>query len=302
MRGQALLVILLIVGIMAAVLAAERFVPEKIQHSSMSREVEGTLAFYLLLEKYTVVSRVEAPLTILEPGTFLMIGPVQSLSPEEQEYLFTWVEQGNRLIIFSENPRIMQQFGSTLSRTQYTCAALAPLRDHWSTNQVRSIFLCHSQSINSDTGDPLFADEGNCVILEVKRGEGEIFLISDTSLVWNSTIDELDNEIFLVQLVFSERIYFDEYHLHSARKEKGVTWESFKAPFTSRYVSFFVQFILTFVLLVAAHGKRFGAPRTLIPREVQSSELVVSAAELYYRARKKEVLKVIDETQRVHKR
>ena len=297
MKGQALFVILFIVAIMVVASFGEYRIPERTVYSSRNREPPGCLAFYLLLEKYTAVERVETDLTTvnLEPGTFLMISPARLLSPEEQERLFMWVEQGNNLVVFSQSPQIMQQFGAKLFETEYTYAFLTPLRDHWSTSHVKSIYIFYSYYFSSDVGDALFADGGKRVIIEIERGTGQIFLISDPSLVQNTRIDELDNEIFLVHLAFSDKVYFDEYHQYTPRVERGVTWGSFTAPFTSRYALFFIQFLLTLALLFIAHGKRFGAPRPVIPREVQSSELVVSAADLYYRARKKEVLEILGE-------
>lgn len=295
MRG-ALFVIFLIVGIVIAVSIGEYFAPERNPHSSRNGEEEGSLAFYLLMEKYTAVGRVDTPLGNLDSGTLLMIGPVRPPSSGEQEYLSEWVEHGNRLVVFSDNPQVMQHFEAVLSPSQDALSVLTPLKDHWSTTHVQAIQVGYSQYFSSHKGDALFADGDKAVVVEMKKGKGEIFLISDTSIVWNAFIDEEDNEIFLVQLSFSDNVYFDEYHLYHLKSEKGITWGSVKTLFSSGYAPFFVQLIVAVALFITAYGKRFGVARPVTPREVQSSELVVSAAELYYKAKKEEVLKVIDNT------
>jgi hypothetical protein len=291
---QALVVILLMVGLLAAAFVGQSFFPEKTPHSSRSREPPGSLAFYLLMEKYTRVERLNTTLGNLEQGTLVIIGPARPLAPEELEYLFGWVEEGNRVVVFSDDLTFMQQFGATLSSTEWDSVILTPLRDHWSTRNVVVIRISYSSFFSSYEGDALFADEENPVIIEIKKGTGEIFLISDTSLVWNKSIDTLDNEVFLVQLSYSGTIYFDEYHLHKLREDRGITWESLKSPFSSRYSSFFIQLLLASALFLVAYGMRFGTARPVTPRAVQSSELVVSAADLYYKAGKKEILKVIN--------
>lgn len=291
-------VIFLVVVIVVAVFVGEHLAPpERNPYSSRNREEEGSLAFYRLLEKYTVVERVDTPLDHLESGTLLMIGPVRPPSLSEQEYLVEWVEKGNKLVVFSDNLQVIQQFGVVLSSSKRTCATLTPLKDHWSTAHVEAIQFSYSRYFSSYKGDALFTDGKKAVVIEMKKGEGVIFLISDTSIVWNSTIDKEDNEIFLVHLALSDKVYFDEYHLYQLKVEKGFTWESVKTLVSSKYLPFFVQLIVVLALFIAVYGKRFGAARPVVPREVQSSELVVSAADLYYKAGKKEALKVIDTVQ-----
>ncbi|MBU7016871.1 MAG: DUF4350 domain-containing protein [Theionarchaea archaeon] len=290
---HALVVILLMVGLLVAAFIGQSFSPEKTQHSSKSREPPGSLAFYLLMEKYTTVQRLNTILGNLEQGTLVIIGPARPLAPEELQYLCEWVEEGSRVVVFSDDPTFMQQLGATLSSTEWDSVILAPLRDHWSTKNVVIIRISYSSFFSSYEGDALFSDEENPVIIEIKKGQGEIFLISDTSLVWNTSIDTLDNEVFLVQLIYSDKVYFDEYHLYKGREDRGITWERLKSPFYSLYSSFFIQLLLAIALFLVAYGIRFGTARPVTPKAVQSSELVVSAADLYYKAGKKEILRVI---------
>ena len=291
---QGFFVILLMAGLLTAAFIGPSSFPENPPHSSRSREPLGSLAFYLLMEKYTTVERLDTSLGDLEAGTLLMIGPVRLLAPEELEYLFEWVEEGNKVVVFSDNLTFMQQFGATLSPTEWDSVILVPLVDHWSTRDVVLIEISYSSFFDSYEGDALFADEDRPVIIEIKRGTGEIFLISDTSLVWNKSVDTLGNEVFLVNLSYSSKVYFDEYHLYQPRGDTGITWESLKSPFSSPYSSFFIQLFLAIALFLVVYGMRFGTARPVPPKRVQSSELVVSAADLYYKARKKDVLKVID--------
>ncbi|MBU7026833.1 MAG: DUF4350 domain-containing protein [Theionarchaea archaeon] len=295
MKWQSVFVVLLIIGIAVAVSIGESYAPQRNPYSFKSREDTGSLAFYLLLQKYTTVERVETSLKDLESGTLLMIGPARPPSDTEMGYLFIWVRQGNRVIVFSDDPQVMKAFGATVSAGQKRSVVIPPFKDHRSTQNVEAVALVYYQYFTTYTGDVLFADGDNPVIIVMSKGKGEIFLVSDTSIVWNINVNDADNEIFLVQASLSDTVYFDEYHLYHLKKEKGISLKSFGTLF-SGYRPFFVQFMITLALFLVAYGKRFGVARPVAPQEVQSSELVVSAAELYYKAKKEEVLKVIDNT------
>ena len=290
-----LFVILLIVGITIAVSVGQSYAPgEENPYSSENEKEPGSLAYYLLLKEYTSVERLKNSFGDLEQGTVLMINPVWVPSPTEKNTLFTWVSQGNKLVVFSSNPEVMQAFGATLKPRGRRRVTVYPVKEHWSTQDVRAITVVYDKFFWSHTGDVLFADDGNPLIVEVEKGKGHIFLISTPSLVSNTEIDLVDNEIFLVQLSLSDKVYFDEYHARLLRKGEGINLETFKIVFTSRYVSFFVQLMLAVTFFLFAHGKRFGVSRPLPAREVQSSELVLSAADLYYKAGKKEILEMIE--------
>ncbi len=295
MKWQGILfVIVLVVGIVVAAAVGESYNPRMHPHSSKNPDPEGCLAFFLLLNEYTDVKRLET-FTDLDPGTLLMIDPVQ-LSSDEKAYLLKWVEQGNRLIVFSDDMKMMWYFGAALSESQRTHAVVAP-ELHWSTENVEFLDVVYTMYFSSLNEEVIASDGDQPLIIEVNRGEGDIFLVSTLYLVENGHIDKKDNEIFLVQLSLSDTVYFDEYHLYELRKEREASIENVKATFTFRYRSFFIQLILVIALFLIVYGKRFGVARSEPPREVQSSELVVSAADLYYKAGKKEVLEIIPETE-----
>lgn len=295
MKWQSVLfVILLIAAIVIVVSIGESYAPQANPYSSKDDGDRGSLAFYLLLQEYTTVERVETALKNLEPGTLLMVGPVQAPSAAEMKYLSSWLEQGNRVVVLSDDPQVMQKFGVTLSAAEKSYAVIPPLKDHWSTQNVKELTILYTRYFTSHTGEVLFADGDNPVIVEVKKGKGELFLIGTTSLAWNGNIMNSDNEIFLVNVSLSDTVYFDEYHLYQLKRELGFNLESFKTLFTG-YTPFFVQLLAALALFMVAYGKRFGVARRVTPPEVQSSELVISAADLYYRAKKEEVLEILEE-------
>lgn len=297
-----LFVIILVAGIVIIVSVGEIYTPQMNPHSSKNRDLEGTLALYLLLEKYTAVERVETSFENLGPGTLLMIGPVKTPSSQEMTSLLAWVQQGNRVVVFSDDPQVMQAFGANLSSPGDHVAVIPPSQEHWSTRNVRAIKLYYHRSFTSYEGDVLFADRNNPVVVAVTKGEGEIFLINDTSLAWNINILNEDNGIFLVQVSLADKVYFDEYHLYALKRERGITLEALKSVFVSGYSSFFIQLVMAVTLFLVAHGKRFGVLRPVRPPEVQSSELVFSAADLYHRAGKKEVLKILEEKKKKYEK
>ncbi len=291
---QGVFVFLFVTGIVVLLFIGEAYLPQVNPYSSSNRGPQGSLAFYLLLQEYTEVERITAPFENLGPGTLIMVAPLRVATPEEKWYIYEWVEEGNRLIVFSDSPQIMQSFGGGLSQVEDSLVFLTPEKDHWSTEHVKSIYVMYSQYFAFHQGDVLFADRGKPIVVEIKRGEGEIFLVTTTSLVWNVNIAEADNEIFLVQLSLADKVYFDEYHSYTRKEERGIHWKDLKSVF-SGHSTFFIQLTVAVALLLIGYGKRFGVPRPLLPREVQSSELVVSAADLYYKARRKEVLAMVGE-------
>jgi hypothetical protein len=289
------LVILLIVGVIIVVSIGESYSPQKNPYSSRETGYTGTLAFYLLLEEYTDVRRIETSLEnrTLESGTFIMVEPLQKPSHKEMEYLDTWVRQGNRVLVFTSDLIIAEAFGVPLSAPDGSSVTVPPVTDHWSTQDVRAIHVWYDQYFTSPGGTVLFADGDKPLVVAIKKGEGELIMICTPSVVQNYNINEMDNEIFLVQAALSDVVYFDEYHSYILKREHGINLESLKVLF-SGYTPFFIQLLLACALFLVAYGKRFGVPRPYTPPEVQSSELVVFAANLYYKGKKKEILDILD--------
>ncbi|MBU7044604.1 MAG: DUF4350 domain-containing protein [Theionarchaea archaeon] len=297
MKYQGLLTILLLTGvIIGLIFLGETYTPEPSTHSSTSAQPEGTLAYYLLLETYTAVERLDAPPRNLESGTLVMVEPIRIPTAEEMEYLLQWVEKGNRFLIFSHNQHLLNYFQMPLSSGPQKSVILRPHAVHWSSHQVDALSLTYTHYFNThpSSGIVLFSDEGHPLIYEIHYGAGAVFLMSTSSLVQNKTIDSADNEIFLTQLALSEKVYFDEYHLYIVKEEKDVVWSTLPMLFSSSYSLAFIQIGVTIGLFFIAYGKRFGTPRPPPPRKVQSSELVESAATLYLRAGKKHILQIID--------
>ncbi|MBU7015148.1 MAG: hypothetical protein HXS52_03495 [Theionarchaea archaeon] len=289
--AHVLTLVVFVVGVVSVAVIAEQ-VNLPPAHSSKDAEEMGTLAFYLLMEKYTEVERIKDTIEALDPGSLLLIYPVRPLAPEEKEHVLTWVKEGNRLIIFTESPEIAEDFGVNITPAEDGLASITP-NDHWSTRDVHMVRVRYQQSIDTDV-NIILADAENVLAAEIPYGLGEIVVITCTSLVENYSIDRADNEIFLVRLSLSEKVYFDEYHLYLIDQSTGMTLSKIKTAFSSRYSSFFIQLIITITIFMVSYGKRFGKARPSVTRGVQSSQLVTSAAELYYRARKKEILDLIE--------
>jgi hypothetical protein len=290
--AQGFILIVFVVGIVSVSIIAERSSIPVTAHSSKNSGEVGTLAFYLLMEKYTNVERIENNIEKLDPGTLLLIYPVRSLSPKEKEYVLTWVKEGNRLILFSESPAIVKDFGVSISSTQRKQAFVTPT-DHWSTADVALVKVDYEYYINMTRANTILAFGDNILAAELPYGSGEIIVITATSLVENVSIGSLDNGIFLVRLSLSQNVYFDEYYLHQIEESQGITLGKLKSTFSSRYSSFFIQLVIVITVFMVSYGKRFGKPRPRLTRGVQSSQLVTSAAELYYRAQKEEILDLI---------
>jgi hypothetical protein len=284
---ESIFVIILVVGIILVAYIGEMQEPIT-EYSSRNKGSTGTLALYMLLEKYTNVNRVYTPLNNIPEGTLVVIEPVCTMNQKETEYVFQWVEKGNTLVVFSDNPGFMRTFGVELSSSGETHAALSPRYSHASTENVQEIDVVYTHYFSYHNGEVLFAHDKKAVCIVISRGAGEIVLVSTPSLVQNTMISLNDNEIFLVYLLLSKTVSFDEYHL--TEPKGGLNTETLTGVFSSRYSTFFIQFILVIILFLVAYGNRFGSARPVPPPEIQSAELVELAADIYYKAGKKEVL------------
>lgn len=296
--GSGLFVIILVVLIVVVVSIGETYTPDVASeevnpYSSTEQGATGSLAFYLLLEEFTRANRVVTPLNNLGSGTLIMVRPVYPLSVEEMGYVSAWMNEGNRVVVLSDDAEIVQQFGANVSGGERHTVTIPPARKHWSTQHVEEIKVQYYRFFVSFEGDVLFADRDgeHPIVIVQKKGKGELFLISAPSMVQNIIIGEGDNEIFLVQACLADTVYFDEYHYYEV-KEREPFLKKVRILFTG-YSSFFIQAMIALALFMVAYGKRFGVARPAAPSEVQSSELVVSAADLYYRAKKKEVLEIL---------
>jgi hypothetical protein len=290
--AQGLVLIVFVVGIVAVSIIAERSSVPVSAHSSRNSGEMGTLAFYMLMEKYTNVERVESTIKTLNPGTLLLIYPIRPLSPEEKEYVLTWVKEGNRLVLFSESRAIVKDFAVNISETQKKQVFVTP-SDHWSTEDVALVKVNYEYYIDMIRATTILAFDDNVLAAELPYGSGKIIVITATSLVENVSIGSLDNGIFLVRLSLSQTVYFDEYHLHQIEQSQGITLNKVTSTFSSKYSSFFIQLVIVITVFMVSYGKRFGKPRPPLIKGVQSSQLVTSAAELYYRAQKREILDLV---------
>ncbi|MGD2246975.1 MAG: DUF4350 domain-containing protein [Candidatus Methanofastidiosia archaeon] len=286
---ESIFVIIVVIGIILVAYIGETQEPVP-PYSSRNKGYTGTLALYMLLDKYTQVNRVYVPLNNIPEGTLVVIEPVCTMNQKETEYIFQWVEKGNTLVVFSDNPRIMRTFGVELSSSNNTYAVLSPEYSHASTKNVQEISVLYTHYFSNHSGKVLFAHDKNPVCIVISRGAGEIVLVSTPSLVQNIMISAHDNEIFLVYLLLSETVSFDEYHL--TEPKGGLNIKTLTGVFSSRYSTFFIQFILVIILFLMAYGNRFGSARPVPPPDVQSAELVELAADIYYKAGKKEVLQL----------
>jgi hypothetical protein len=280
----------------------EQYTPQRGNHSSRDPEPSGTLAFYLLMETYTTVERLERSPRHLDAGTLILVEPVRVPTEEEMDYVLQWVGEGNRLLIFGADQALIDYFNLQLTSCPPTFAIIHPHVPHWSSQHVHSLDLSYTQyfSMDEHQGTILFSDEQNPLIIEILEGKGEVFLFSTPSLLSNINIDSKDNEIFLVQLALSQKVYFDEYHLYTIKETKGISVENITMLFSSPYSLFFIQISLAIAFFFIAYGKRFGTPRPAASRHIQSSELVESAATLYLQAGKKDILQILEEDEENH--
>ena len=221
--------------------SARLFVP-----STFSAGPGGCKALYLLMEELHVpVARLRKPFTGLSSGSsvLIVVEPWQvQLTPREISKLKQWVEEGNRLLIFeggaSPRPKEWTFFSAaeskitSVGKVQNSLARKLGLRakrfpySSRTTLEISSprLFGVNTLSISNATrwGAPpkewtvIAADSAGPAIVSKNLGKGEVWAVSDATMITNQSIS-LRQNVRLVPAVALERtrpdaVLFDEYH------------------------------------------------------------------------------------------
>lgn len=258
----------------------------------------GSKAFYLLLEESGLpVQRWNNPLTMLQDGAgkevLLIVEPGRRpVQRAEAEAARGWVEEGNRLILLGvEQPALFEAFGLEMEAKHYFAQGVKvePDSDHPLLEGVRRLDFNRGGSFTAAGGGiPLAADGENTYVLWKAVGSGELICVTDPGLITNRSVGRGDNLIFLLNAAgaFDEprAIFIDEYH-HGFGAERPVRIAAAQSR-TAAYLSWpAAQLALFTVLLLAALGKRFAAPRPLpVPSPRALAQTVAAAAAIYRRA------------------
>lgn len=277
----ALLIVFLLLLVGASFLAGAREAKEYPAYVSYSPAPSGVQALYTYLERETgsVENWFQAPaqLPAATGLTLVMVEPAFLPSEPEMENYIEFIEAGNTILLFQEDPDGM--FGLETAFEETFTGETVALNDQ-ENNEYQAVVDSFVR-IDTEPGDEvLFEDAGG--VLAVKRaiGAGELIAVSASNWVVNDMILE-ENHIPLVLSLFAEAgitngILFDEY-IHG-----GENAPTYTDLYPAWLIVFAIQAILIMVLWLWHQGKRFGP--VIIPREetVRYSDERIQALAAWY--------------------
>jgi hypothetical protein len=222
-------------------------------------------------------------------GLFVVLAPGMPWqpAPEEKRALARWVKSGGRLLVICPDDdalaRLLDYHLTPSAEKGFARpAALSP-----ATVAVDEVVVSGpARFAPGGTRVPLVADRAGPALVSYPLGRGLVIAGSDLSLVNNAGLREEDNALLAVNGIVAAAaggtVHFDEYH-HGHRERAGLLAALGRPP--ALWVV--LQVLLVGLLLVHRAGRRFGAPRPLLPapRHRAAIEYVSAMAGLYQRAR-----------------
>ncbi len=254
----------------------------------------GTRAFYLLLSElgYTIESK-EPPYieVVVADGPILgrtitdglVMGRSVSTNDEQGEVLFIvgnealrlldtsidnvlkWVKNGNTLFLFVEYPMdrgmaLFHELGLRIGISVKDGITFVPVDEESPYGEGVINMAVGGNSSISIEGD-MFSDVATHIEVNNKPvcisgalGDGQIFIVSDTSLITNSNISLADNVIFFTNIIDSvspPRVIFSDPIIPSTPVEDSISREG-------PGILFYTQLLLIAGFLIYSLGKRLG--------------------------------------------
>ncbi|MRG87478.1 DUF4350 domain-containing protein [Salinibacillus xinjiangensis] len=214
----------------------------------------------------------------------IMVEPFLVLESHEQNAYQSFMESGNTILLFKQNPDDMFQLKTEqifLPPTNETEGTVVMQEGSEYDADIQSPF----RLVTGEGDETLLEDEQGTIAMKRSVGEGQLIVVTEPMLMMNDALLNADH----LQLVLSllneseyEEIVFDEY-IHK-NPNVFTLWTVFPQWF---YV-LLIQGALLALLWLWARGKRFG-PIKAPPREDTvrfSDERIVALASWYQRRKR----------------
>ncbi len=265
------------------------------EYTSYSAGVQGTKAFYLLLEKLGYKpKRLRTPYYGMQGGLAVVLAPNRPIDAVDAGRLMEWIRQGNTLLLVPDG-RETQLTGILrikLRQGQLRRKNLMPSTSTNLTAGIQKLVVQSGSRIRTERKDAVrhFRDRAGVAVISLPEGEGTVVVLSDPYLVTNAGLPEGDNLNLLVNVLLAyagntKTIYFDEYHHGFERRQsilhllKGTSlgWA-------------LIQIVVAVALLMYSRGRRFGQPKPALEETHRSSlEYVTSLANIYQAAQASDI-------------
>ncbi|WP_273128893.1 DUF4350 domain-containing protein [Bacillus weihaiensis] len=241
----------------------------------------GTKAFFTYMQQEAeTVKDWNRPPNLLSANdnneVLVMIEPFFTPTTEEMEAYIDYMEAGNTILLFSENPK-----GFFDIEVQYDASLLPDekVKDHHG-NFFRTELQSPITFLIKDTDQPLlFSDQEGVIAYKRQYGEGTLMVSNAPEWLVNGNILKEGN-LSLITSLFNmaegDVYYFDEY-LHGEKNSAATT-----QVYPLWFLLILLQSAIVMALFLWSQGKRFGP--ILVPREemVRFSDERIAALSAWY--------------------
>lgn len=217
-----------------------------------------------------------------ENQLLIMVEPTFIPNTEDMNSYKRFIEEGNSILLFKNNPKGMFDLKSYPIDDQENNDNIEIVQRNNKEYRARVESLVRLVPNNDDT--ILLSDESGIIALKRKIGKGEFISVVTPEWMTNGTIQKQDHITLIVNLInnldYPETILFDEY-LHGQQNKS-----TFTTIFPTWLLLLMLQTVLLTMLWLWAVGKRFGS--IIVPREESvrfSDEGLKALASWYTRGR-----------------
>ncbi|HPZ10081.1 MAG TPA: DUF4350 domain-containing protein [Candidatus Eremiobacteraeota bacterium] len=268
--------------------------PAGIDRSSYSTTPEGSKAAFMLFKKlgYNVCRWEKSFHSLYSDGILIILEPYYKLQEEEVFMLQNWIKRGNTLIFFSEDKNLLYKEWNIDLKKAKSSGVLQPLQPSSlieGVNNVQFYSLLRMEGTIPDMVE-YFGDPEGALMLNYPFGKGQIVFISDSTILSNKGIGNMDNAVLISNILMfyggkTSGVYFDDYH-HGYRTEPFSRKDTLIAWLPNYFKLIFLQILFALFIFLFARSLRFGS---VLPLEKSTfnrsaSEFVISMANLFQRA------------------
>ncbi|MFE8694866.1 DUF4350 domain-containing protein [Cytobacillus sp. FJAT-53684] len=249
---------------------------------SNSPSPTGVKAFYTYVKDKKEVNKwTYSPENLPKGGSehlLLMIEPFFIPESEEMEAYLDFMEKGNTILLFQNNPKGMFDIEiEHIGSYRFLGEDLTIKDKNGTTYQAGINSQIRLQTIKHD--EILLEDKAGVLALKRSYGDGQLIVSNSSDWITNGEILNADHLPLILSLINEEEsasLSFDEY-IHGAQNSS-----TFITLYPKWFLLLLLQGVLLAILLLMTQGKRFGP--IFIPREesVRFSDEGIRALSAWY--------------------
>ena len=249
---------------------------------SNSPSPTGVKAFYTYVKDKKEVNKwTYSPENLPKGGSehlLLMIEPFFIPESEEMEAYLDFMEKGNTILLFQNNPKGMFDIEiEHIGSYRFLGEDLTIKDKNGTTYQAGLNSQIRLQTIKHD--EILLEDKAGVLALKRSYGDGQLIVSNSSDWITNGEILNADHLPLILSLINEEEsasLSFDEY-IHGAQNSS-----TFITLYPKWFLLLLLQGVLLAILLLMTQGKRFGP--IFIPREesVRFSDEGIRALSAWY--------------------